>query len=209
MDEAATDVLSNLVFGYVLAQPLAGEGEGLIHDAAQLVGGATVVLELLRGPTVGGGLHQVRRRDYIDPQAPDQLDRAGVDPGYPRQFVTGRVLHGNLRYPGKEPSQGLHHAVAVPVNGEIHARGGEFAGVHMVNQEPGQAGGGQEKVTGPSDVSRGLYDLPEDGVGGPVVVDQPAGNFFGPEELLGGAVYFAEIGCLDAVIGGGHAVPSP
>jgi hypothetical protein len=62
---------------------------------------------------------------------------------------------------------------------------GELAGINVVRQQPGRAGIGNEEKAGAGYVAGRGDHLPEDGVGVAIIVNQPAGDAFPGEELLG------------------------
>ena len=89
-------------------------------------------------------------------------------------------------------SQVLQQGLAAAVNGQLQADGagivdgfGELAGVHVVGEQGRPARRRYEEVAGAGNVAGGGDDLGEDGIGVAVVVNQPAGQGFPGEELLG------------------------
>ena len=133
-----------------------------------------MIRQLLRRPAVGGGLHQIGGRHHFNAQATHQLHCAGVHARHAGQFVLRGVLHRQTPGTGDQPAQGRHHRIAAAVYDALHPRIGELAGVHMMRQQRRRPGGGQVKVAGPRDMTRRADHLPENGVGFPVVVHQPA-----------------------------------
>src|SRR5262249_47465772 len=76
-----------------LSQPATDFTKCRIHSLANRLRGALVTAVLRRRPYRLGALDEIVGRAALDPNAADELDRAGINPGDVRHRVGGRVLH--------------------------------------------------------------------------------------------------------------------
>ena len=194
----SADELCHVQLGDSRVDRVSDEPECVLDYPSELSHGLDVGVELRGAPPLGRVLDQVRRRHDLQPKAADQLQRAGVHLGRPRQGSQGRVLHRDTVRCGCQIAEPGHHVVTADEQG---GRQPEMREPPLVDEADQQACGALPWDPYPArarDVGNRTECVPHYRVHAPVVVEQP------PVEVLAAHVL---LGLFDYIVDG-HLIPS-
>src|SRR3984885_5508647 len=153
-----------------------------VHDRARL----QMRFELLGRPDGLEFLHQVCGRDHGLLQFANQLDRPGVYQSDVRNFVIGRILHGNFPAAGEQLSQLTVKLFPAGIYLLAPRKRIKCALLNLVYQFSRFASGGDQVKPSPCrhSILSQAEDAASDRVAMVMVVEQPAVNLAGPQFRL-------------------------
>ena len=168
------------------ADPVGDQLEGDVVGLAADPGGLLVHGPLVVVPDRFELLDQVAGRDHLDPRGPDELDRAGVDPGDVGVGVPGGIFHRQPA-PARDQRGDLGLELGPAEVDALRARQVvEGAGLDLMDELDRLARGGDEveEPAGAGLLALQVEDPPGQGVAAVEVVEQPAVEALFAEGIL-------------------------